>query len=260
MIDKVINFIRIKKCIFVKLIFRHMRIFNHILLFTLLTASFCPAATAQGVRKTAQEFNRMSRSDTSLVILHGVVTKIRNTQRGTFYLKDETGEAYVYGLVDGREGMNQSFRQMQIAPGDTLTVTGRRTVYDGRIIEMAGGHLLRKAEGPDHDAKMQEFLAPDVYPTFKGEGPNGFSKWVTARLKYPKEAKDAMISGTVTVKFVVGTNGGVQEVEVIKGLLPALDQEAVRVIKSSPKWKPAMKDGHPVRMTYTIPVAFILPE
>ncbi len=69
-----------------------------------------------------------------------------------------------------------------------------------------------------------------------------------------------MISGTVTVKFVVGTNGGVQEVEVIKGLLPALDQEAVRVIKSSPKWKPAMKDGHPVRMTYTIPVAFILPE
>ena len=202
----------------------------------------------------------MSRSDTSLVILHGVVTKIRNTQRGTFYLNDDTGEAYVYGLVDGREGSNQSFRQMNIAPGDTLTVAGRRTVYDGRIIEMAGGHLLRKAEGPDHETRMKEFLSPDVYPKFKGQGPDAFSKWVSAHLKYPPEAKKSMIDGTVMVKFVIGTNGGVQEVEVVKGLLPALDQEAVRVIKNSPKWKPAMKDGKPVRTSYTIPVAFIMPD
>lgn len=237
-----------------------MHLHRHIFLSSLLAIMLCPSANAQGVRKTAQEFNRMSRSDTSLVILHGVVTKIRNTQRGTFYLMDDTGEAYVYGLVDGREGRNQSFRQMNIAPGDTLTVAGRRTVYDGRIIEMAGGHLLRKAEGPDHEARMKEFLSPDVYPKFKGQGPDAFSKWVSAHLKYPPEAKKSMIDGTVMVKFVIGTNGGVQEVEVVKGLLPALDQEAVRVIKNSPKWKPAMKDGKPVRTSYTIPVAFIMPD
>ena len=237
-----------------------MHLHRHIFLSSLLAIMLCPSANAQGVRKTAQEFNRMSRSDTSLVILHGVVTKIRNTQRGTFYLKDDTGEAYVYGLVDGREGRNQSFRQMNIAPGDTLTVAGRRTVYDGRIIEMAGGHLLRKAEGPDHEARMKEFMSPDVYPKFKGQGPDAFSKWVSAHLKYPPEAKKSMIDGTVMVKFVIGTNGGVQEVEVVKGLLPALDQEAVRVIKNSPKWKPAMKDGKPVRTSYTIPVAFIMPD
>lgn len=237
-----------------------MHLHRHVFLSSLLAIMLCPCANAQGVRKTAQEFNRMSRNDTSLVILHGVVTKIRNTQRGTFYLKDDTGEAYVYGLVDGREGRNQSFRQMNIAPGDTLTVAGRRTVYDGRIIEMARGHLLRKAEGPDHEARMKEFLSPDVYPKFKGQGPDAFSKWVSAHLKYPPEAKKSMIDGTVMVKFVVGTNGGVQEVEVVKGLLPALDQEAVRVIKNSPKWKPAMKDGKPVRTSYTIPVAFIMPD
>ena len=237
-----------------------MHLHRHIFLSSLLAIMLCPSANAQGVRKTAQEFNRMSRSDTSLVILHGVVTKIRNTQRGTFYLMDDTGEAYVYGLVDGREGRNQSFRQMNIAPGDTLTVAGRRTVYDGRIIEMAGGHLLRKVEGPDHEARMKEFLSPDVYPKFKGQGPDAFSKWVSAHLKYPPEAKKSMIDGTVMVKFVIGTNGGVQEVEVVKGLLPALDQEAVRVIKNSPKWKPAMKDGKPVRTSYTIPVAFIMPD
>ena len=219
------------------------------------------SVAAQGVRKTADEFNKMSRSDTSLVILHGVVTRPRaNDTRGVFYLKDETGEAYIYGLVDGRPGSNRSFAQMGVAPGDTLTISGRRTVYNGTTIEMAGGHLLRKADGPRHAEILERMKAPDQWPTFKGKDANAFSSWVTARLKYPKEAKAAHIDGTVLVKFVVGTNGGIQEVEVVKGVFPSLDAEAVRVIKSSPKWKPGVKDGKPVRVTYTHPVVFVLPD
>jgi TonB family protein len=222
-------------------------------------AAVLPAA-AQGVRKTADEFNKMSRSDTSLVVLHGVVSRTRaNDQRGVFYLKDETGEAYIYGLMDGRPGSKQSYVQMGIVPGDTLTVSGRRTVYNGTTIEMAGGHLLRKADGPRHAEEVEKAKSPDQWPTFKGKGTDAFSAWVTARLKYPKDAKDAGIDGTVQVKFVVGTNGGVQEVEVEKGVFPSLDTEAVRVVKSSPKWKPGMKNGKPCRVTYTLPVIFVLP-
>ena len=221
----------------------------------------CLPAAAQGVRKTADEFNKMSRNDTSLVVLHGVVARTRiNDQRGVFYLKDETGEAYIYGLMDGRPGSKQSYVQMGIVPGDTLTVSGRRTVYNGTTIEMAGGHLLRKADGPRHAEILESMNAPDKWPTFKGKGPEAFSSWVTSRLKYPKDAKDARIDGTVKVKFVVGSNGGVQEVEVLEGVYPSLDAEAVRVIKSSPKWKPGMKDGKPVRVTYTFPIIFTLPE
>ena len=62
-----------------------------ILLFAM--AAGTPAA-AQGVRKTADEFNKMSRSDTSLVELHGVVSRLRSNPRGVFWLKDATGEAY----------------------------------------------------------------------------------------------------------------------------------------------------------------------
>jgi TonB family protein len=227
----------------------------------LLALSATLPLAAQGVRKTADEFNKMSRSDTSLVILHGVVTRTRaNDQRGVFYLKDETGEAYIYGLEDGRPGSNVSYPQMQIAIGDTLTISGRRTVYNGTTIEMAGGHLLRKADGPDHAAALERMKAPDKFPTFKGKGTEAFSAWVTAHLKYPKDAKAAHIDGTVLVKFVIGTNGGVQEVEVEKGVFPSLDAEAVRVIKSSPKWKPAIKDGKPVRMVYHLPVIFAIPE
>jgi TonB family protein len=233
---------------------------KRLLLVLLALAAVLPAA-AQGVRKTADEFNKMSRSDTSLVVLHGVVSRTRaNDQRGVFYLRDETGEAYIYGLIDGRPGSNVSYPQMQVAVGDTLTVVGRRTVYNGTTIEMAGGHLLRKADGPHHAEEMEKAKSPDQWPTFKGKGTDAFSAWVTAQLKYPKDAKAAHIDGTVRVKFVVGTNGGVQEVEVEQGVFPSLDAEAVRVIKSSPKWKPGIKDGKPCRVTYTLPVVFVLPE
>ena len=214
---------------------------------------------AQGVRKTADEFNKMSRSDTSLVVLHGVVSRMTGNQRGVFYLQDETGEAYIYGLVDGRPGSNVSFPQMQIVLGDTLTISGRRTVYNGTTIEMAGGHLLRKANGPRHAEELARLTAVDIEPRFKGQSANAFSSWVTARLKYPKDAKAAGIDGTVVLKFVIGTNGGVQEIEVEKGLFPSLDAEAVRVVRNSPKWKPAIKDGKPVRYTYHFPVIFVLP-
>ena len=229
-----------------------------LILFLALTAGL--GAQAQGVRKTADEFNKMSRSDTSLVVLHGVVSRLRSNPRGVFWLKDATGEAYIYGLVDGRPGMDVSFVQMQVAIGDTLTVVGRRTVYNGTTIEMAGGHLVRKANGPRHAEEWAKAQAPDQWPTFKGKGTDAFSQWVTANLKYPKDAKAAHIDGTVKVKFVVGSNGGVQEVEVLQGAFPSLDAEAVRVIKSSPKWKPGVKDGKPVRVTYTLPVIFVLPE
>jgi len=229
------------------------------LFLALLFATVLPAG-AQGVRKTADEFNKMSRSDTSLVVLHGVVSRMKGDQRGVFYLKDETGEAYVYGLVDGRPGSNVSFPQMQVAIGDTLTVAGRRTVYNGTIIEMAGGHLLRKADGPRHAEEVEKARSPEKWPTFQGKGTEAFSAWVTAHLKYPKDARAAHIDGTVHIKFVVGSNGGVQEVEVEKGVFPSLDAEAVRVVKSSPKWKPGIKGGKPCRVTYRLPVVFVLPE
>ena len=225
----------------------------------LLALAACLPSAAQGVRKTADEFNKMSRKDTSLVILEGVVSRIRDTQRGTFYIWDGTAEAYVYGLVDGRPGSNQSFIQMGIFQGDTVTVSGRRTVYNGTTIEMAGGHLLRKADGPEHDRMVKKGYQPDEMPKFKGQEPKeAFSSWVNAHLKYPKEAKDAHAEGTVFLHFVVGTNGGVQEVEVVKGVHPALDAEALRVVRSSPKWTPGKKDGRPVRVSYDFPVIFSL--
>lgn len=93
-------------------------------------------------------------------------------------------------------------------------------------------------------------------PSFKGnqgdDAIEAFKEWVQARVKTP----EGSTGGTVYIKFVVGRKGGVQEVQVHKGVSPALNAEAIRLVSSAPKWKPAVMDGHEVRMTYVIPVVF----
>ena len=101
-----------------------------------------------------------------------------------------------------------------------------------------------------------DYLELDEHPTFKGGGPNNFASWVIAHIKYPKEAKKANIEGTVKVHFVIDTDGKISDAHVYQGVHPLLDAEAVRVVMKSPKWKPGVKDGKPVRVSYTMPVVF----
>ena len=116
-------------------------------------------------------------------------------------------------------------------------------------------------EGADAVAQYTKNADPryfllDEHPTFKGGSPNDFALWVTKHVKYPKYAKEIGIEGTVKVHFVIDKKGKVSEAHVHQGVHPVLDQEAVRVVLKSPKWKPAKKDGRPVKVSYTIPVVF----
>ena len=79
-----------------------------------------------------------------------------------------------------------------------------------------------------------------------------------AHLEYPAEARAAGKQGRVMVKFTVNEDGKVSDVSVLRGIDPALDAEAVRVVNSSPHWKPGEKDGKKVPVTYTFPVIFQL--
>ena len=98
----------------------------------------------------------------------------------------------------------------------------------------------------------------DVKPTFKGKDANAFSRWVSERLVYPAMARRNGITGTVMVAFTVDQNGKVGNVEVVDSVDPQLDAEAVRVISSSPRWKPGIKKGQQVIVHYTFPVIFQL--
>lgn len=214
----------------------------------------CLVGAAQTRQLSVRDFLRLSEKDTTSYTVSGVVEKIRSSSSGSFYLNDGTGSLLVYGIQDPA-APGVSFDGMDIKRGDTLTVIGRFTVYGGTTKEMNDGRLIRKADGPDHDLSFYDRL--EKRPSFKGkegkEGLDAFSEWVQAHLQYPTGESG---TGKVVVRFIVGRNGGVQEVQVVKGLSPAFDEEAVRVVKSSPKWKPGKDNGSPVRVTYNLSVVF----
>lgn len=124
------------------------------------------------------------------------------------------------------------------------------------IISMAFLFTGVNADAQDTKNADPRYLLLDEHPTFKGGSPNDFAVWVSQNVKYPKSAKEAGIEGTVKVHFVIDKKGKISEAHVCESVHPLLDKEAVKVIKKSPKWKPAKKDGRPVKVSYTMPVMF----
>ena len=94
-------------------------------------------------------------------------------------------------------------------------------------------------------------------PEFPG-GDLGLMKYIQKNVKYPPIAKEYNITGKVYVQFIVDKSGIVTNVKVVRGVDKNLDAEAVRVVKSLPKYKPGKQRGKPVRVMFTIPINFTL--
>lgn len=112
-------------------------------------------------------------------------------------------------------------------------------------------------EGEEQEEAEIFFIVEDM-PDFKGKGLNGFRNWVMKNLEYPEIAAENGISGTVYVTFVVEPTGLVNKVTIVRGVDPALNKEAVRVVKTSPKWTPGKQRGKAVRVAFTFPIKFVL--
>ena len=103
------------------------------------------------------------------------------------------------------------------------------------------------------------FQMVEQMPEFPG-GVEAMMHYVANNVKYPQEARDKNISGRVFVSFVIEKDGSVNEVKVMRGIGGGCDEEAVRVVKNMPKWKPGMQKGKPVRVSYMMPLNFKLTE
>ncbi|MCM1292888.1 MAG: energy transducer TonB [Bacteroides sp.] len=109
---------------------------------------------------------------------------------------------------------------------------------------------------PKHDDN-KVFDSVEQDPVFPG-GQAALLKYVADHLKYPPIAAENGIQGKVTVQFVVTKTGAVGQVKVVRGKDPELDKEAVRVVKSLPKFTPGKMNGHAVNVWYTLPITFRL--
>jgi len=213
---------------------------------------FCAPASAQ-VRVSVKEFLKMKDGDQTYCELKGVVSRIRNHEKGRLFINDGTGDVLIYGFSYPEVN---AVKSKDIRKGDTLTVHGTRTVYDNRVIEMKYAKYVSHVKGPDHD-KMPTGDELDQNPTFKGKGREAFGAWVVGHMKYPKEALDNYVDGKVVVTFVIGRDGKIYEERILEHAHPLLEEELLRVLRSAPAWKPGIVDGHPVRYTMTMPFEFV---
>ncbi|WP_111670510.1 energy transducer TonB [Algoriphagus litoralis] len=97
----------------------------------------------------------------------------------------------------------------------------------------------------------------EVQAEFQG-GMDGWYAYLKSNLSYPKQPQRLGIEGTVFLRFVINTDGSIQDVQVVRSVDPYLDKAAVEVIQNSPKWKSARHHGKPVRSRMTIPIKFKL--
>lgn len=105
----------------------------------------------------------------------------------------------------------------------------------------------------------QVFLSVEQMPEYPG-GEEQLFKFIQTNLLYPSDARAKNITGIVYVAFVVGKEGLVEDIKILKSVDPALDVEAMRVIKLLPKWKPGYQNGKAARVQYQVPIKFKITE
>ena len=125
----------------------------------------------------------------------------------------------------------------------------------------------------DQNEVMEEYVAPEIeeeevveaevftiveeMPSYPG-GDAKMYEYLGKNIKYPQIARESSIQGRVFVNFVVEPDGSVSNVKVLRGIGGGCDEEAMRVVKTMPKWKPGKQRGKAVRVSYTLPVVFKL--
>ncbi len=107
------------------------------------------------------------------------------------------------------------------------------------------------------EAPKEIFTVVEEQPFYPG-GDEARIKFLQDNIKYPEEAKELGVSGKVFVTFVVEVDGSITDVKVLRGIGAGCDEEAVRVVKSMPRWVPGKQRGQPVRVQFNLPIKFTL--
>ena len=148
-----------------------------------------------------------------------------------------------------------------VQPLDEMVVVGMASDGAGASsVEHPDKKVVAVVDIPKVKEEPQEeviFQVVEEMPQFPG-GLSEAMKFLAKNIKYPVEAQQAKIEGRVIVRFVVGRDGSVSNVEVVRGVSPELDAEAVRVVSLMPKWIPGKQRGKAVAVKYTMPIMFRL--
>jgi protein TonB len=114
-----------------------------------------------------------------------------------------------------------------------------------------------KEEVQEEETEPEPFVVVEESPMFPG-GELALLQYIKEHTNYPEVAKENNIQGKVTVRFCVTSKGAINQVSVLKGVDPELDEEAMRVVSTLPAFKPGKQGGKPVPVWYMVPIIFSL--
>jgi len=181
----------------------------------------------------------------------------------TGILVDETGQPLIGASVVVKGGKEETITDRKGAfslevPANAIL----RCSYQGResqevlAADMTNNtHLSLSSKS--REMNEQVFTVVEKMPSFPG-GDAELLKYIATNIKYPKESQDNGEQGRVICSFIVGRDGSVNNPEVLRGVTPLLNEEAVRVINTMPRWNPGMQRGKAVAVKYTVPITFRL--
>jgi protein TonB len=150
----------------------------------------------------------------------------------------------------------QEVEVLNVVEDDVKTESIEINTEDDKEVEVV---IAPPVEAPVEEEEEEEiFMVVESMPEFPG-GQQELFKYLAENVKYPVIAQENGIQGRVICQFVVNKDGSIVDVQAVRSSgEPSLDKEAIRVIKSMPKWKPGKQRGKPVRVKYTVPVNFRL--
>ena len=148
--------------------------------------------------------------------------------------------------------------------GNYTVISSGFTPLELRNVEVDIGNIssepgIESNSNQPLDSEIEIFTAVEQQAEFPG-GPGAWGRYLNKTLKYPSSAQKKNIGGRVFVSFVVNIDGTIQDVQVLKGVGYGCDEEAVRVVKSMPRWNPGKQSGRAVRSRFTQPITFVLSE
>jgi protein TonB len=144
-------------------------------------------------------------------------------------------------------------KELEVADPGQKTVKGDPNA-EIKIDEPVGNSDVKQVTEEDPN---KIFTAVEKEPNFPG-GEAAFANYLGKNIHYPAIAKENNVQGKVFLSFVVERDGSLTDIRVVRGIGSGCDDEAVRVLKASPKWRPGIQNGRPVRVAYTIPISFTL--
>ncbi len=173
-----------------------------------------------------------------------------------------------YEMIVNEEGKISSLREVEIKNlisydlYDGLdTTAGEETGYSGPTGLQENPEINAPAETPNTDAryegKLYDLGSVETAPEYQG-GQKALAKFLGSALRYPVQAREAKTEGKVYIGFVVEKSGSLSDFKVIKGIGDGCDEEAIRVLRLSPPWKPGMAEGKAVRTSYVLPITYQL--